>query len=257
MPAKKPPAIVSLQDFDESINILVYGDSGVGKTVFAGSANALILAAEKGTVSAARQGSTADVWPINEWSDLSAAYVWLRENPDHGYDWIVIDSITDAQAKLKDSQLKKAIQARPNHNPDAFELQDYVPYYELYKRTVRLFCELPVNMLFTALPVHNEDEEGDPLVLPDVEGKGYQLSSFTCAQMTAYGYMMIKNRKDNDSGTSRKSRRILWAPEPPYRARDRYDVLGTYTDDMTLAELGKKMNGEPSQNKSTKKGKAA
>lgn len=240
---KKAPAIVSLDDFDESLNVLVYGNSGVGKTVFGASGNkTLILAAEKGTVSAKRQGSNADAWMINEWSDLGAAYVWLRDTPDHGYNWVCIDSVTDMQAKLKQSILDDAITKKPEHNPDALELQDWVPYYERYKKTIRMFCTLPVNTLFVALAAQHENEEGDTIVLPDIEGKGYQISTWTCAQTTAYGYFTVKNIKEGED--IKQVRRTYWQTRPPYQAKDRYDVLGRYTDDLTLEMVGNIMNGK-------------
>ena len=53
----------SLDAFNESINICLYADSGVGKTVQCGGVrNAIFLSTEKGVVSAQRTGSKADLW---------------------------------------------------------------------------------------------------------------------------------------------------------------------------------------------------
>ena len=68
---KLPIAIRELSDFNESINLLVYGDSGVGKTVLCGGApSALFLSTETGTISAKRQGSKAKVWRMVNWKTL-------------------------------------------------------------------------------------------------------------------------------------------------------------------------------------------
>lgn len=246
MAAKKPPAIVPLEDHEESHNWLIYGNSGVGKTVLTGTENnSLIIGAEKGTVSAKRQGSTADLWPINDWSDVQAAYMWLWKNPDHGYKWVSIDSITDMQYKLKLHVLEEAIRRNSNHNPNALELQDWVPYYELYKKTVRAFCELPVNVLFTALSFVKEDEEGESIILPDIEGKGYQISQWTCAEMECVGHLRVgKSGKGEDR---REVRRILWKTAPPYFAKDRLDVFGRYTVDHTIPMLTELAEQDPAK----------
>lgn len=244
MAAKKPPAIVALEDHEESHNWLIYGNSGVGKTVLAGTDdNSLILGAEKGTISAKRQGSRAELWPVNNWSDVQAAYIWIRKNPDHGYNWICIDSVTDMQYKLKQHVLNQAVKRNSNHNPNALELQDWVPYYELYKKTIRAFCELPVNTLFTALAFMKEDEEGESIILPDIEGKGYQLSQWTCAEMECVGHLRVGR---SGKGEERKEvRRILWKTQPPYFAKDRLDVFGRFTVDHTIPMLTELASQDP------------
>ena len=69
-----------------SVNILIHGDSGSGKTTFAGSGrdngkNDLILAIENGTVSAARSGSQANVLQINTWEELNQAIDAIVDDP--------------------------------------------------------------------------------------------------------------------------------------------------------------------------------
>lgn len=76
-----PPQIVDLNEYTETINMLVYGDPGTGKTVLAGSDRTLIIACEPGTLSAARFGGAengAQVWPATTQKDIDEALKWLE-----------------------------------------------------------------------------------------------------------------------------------------------------------------------------------
>ena len=73
--------IVSRDEDEEKVNLLVYGQPGVGKTVFAGSADRVLFIApeDDGTISAKRSGSKADKYPIKKWEALNTAYQALEE----------------------------------------------------------------------------------------------------------------------------------------------------------------------------------
>lgn len=250
-----PSQIVDLSDFDESINLLVYGPSGVGKTVFGGSGSrVLYLAVEKGTVSARRQGSKAKVWPVNEWDDLEAAYVWLEENPD-AFDWVVLDSITEMQQMAIRAILKKANEENSSRDLDIPAIQDHQKWQNIYKRFINYFVELPVNCLFIALVRTAQDEDKNEFLTPDIQGKNYQLSQYTCGQMSAYGYMNARKvaLKDENGdkvlGPDGKAipqivRRITWMDTGVIRGKDRYSVLEPFTEDVSLAEVHDLIDGE-------------
>lgn len=241
----KNPNIISLEDTDESINMLVYGPSGVGKTVFAGSAKkVLFLAAEAGTVSAKRQKSKADVWPIHSWEDIEAAYSWLYDSEEdeegHGYDWVVIDSVTQMQQLALRSILDNAVAENAQRDPDIPAIQDHQKWQNMFKRFIGAFCDLEVNVLFTALVRNEEDEEGEQFVTPDIQGKGYQMSQAVCGMMSCYGFMSIKRKSVKGADGEKKIkrvRRITWQDTGVIRGKDRYDVLAPYTEDKTLQEI--------------------
>jgi hypothetical protein len=259
---EKPDAIISLSDWDESINMLLYGDSGIGKTVFGGGAG-LILGVEKGAIAAKRQGSKADLWPINNWTEIQKAYVWLKKNPT-AYSWVCLDSVTEMQQKALRWILAKELKAagsESNRDIDIPQIQDHQKWQNMFKRFIVSFCELPVNMLFTALPLRVEDEEGMEMVLPDLQGKGYQIAQWVCAQMSVVGHMKKVRKKDgidaNGENKFKEVRRVRFQYSPPYFAKDRYDVLGKYWDDPTLAEIDARIKGEsPEPSKPRKTGGA-
>jgi hypothetical protein len=245
----KPDAIIPLSEWDESSNVLIYGDSGIGKTVFGGGAG-LILGVEKGAIAAKRQGSKADLWPCPTWTDVQKAYVWLKKNPT-AYPWVTIDSATEMQRKALLWILEKEFKdAGPNGSRDIDipQIQDHQKWQNMFKRFVTSFCDLPINVLFLALPLRVEDEEGEELVLPDFAGKGYQIAQWVCAQMSVVGHMKKVKKKvgtaESGQPKFKEVRRIRFQYSPPYFAKDRYDVLGKFRDDLTLPALDAIIHGE-------------
>lgn len=221
------PAIVSLDDFTEGINMCIYADSGIGKTVFAGSDNTLFLALaiEGGTISAKRQGSKAKVWKISTWDELNDAYEWLEMNPDHGFDWVCIDSVTAMQKLCMRGILDAAVAENASRDLDIPALQDWQKYYNLFDRFITAFNDLPCNILYTATVMQNEDQDGESIVMPNLVGRGsgYSISQSFCASLGVVGYLEKTTAGKRDDAET--SRRILFESMPPRFAKDRYDVL--------------------------------
>ncbi|WNM69966.1 ASCE ATPase [Rhodococcus phage GuyFagieri] len=243
-----PDFIVGLEDYTESINMGVYADPGVGKTVLAGSARTLILATENGTISAARQGSKAKMVDARTVPKLDAAYEWIAENcenDDFPFDWVAIDTATEMQNMFK----RHIVQTRVDEgvakslNPYKVELQEYGETQEMFKDYVKRFNDLPINVLWTLHAKQAEDEEGNEFQCPDVHGKGYQLSTWFGAQMHCLGYMRIDrvNVRDPKTGSTREAdrRRIHWKAGSNFRAKDRFDCLGAVTSGKSLEQLTK------------------
>jgi len=81
----KPQQLVS-----KNLKVLLYGQSGVGKTYLAGSCeNAVILDLEKGSSSA--KNKNIDVITVDNAKVFREAIEWAKEQP---YDTIIIDSFT-------------------------------------------------------------------------------------------------------------------------------------------------------------------
>lgn len=219
-----PPEIQDIDDFTESINILVYGDSGCGKTVM-GSAlpDLLIVAAEPGTVSAKRAGSRAKVWPIHEWNDLVKVRDYLAYS-QHPFKWVLMDSATKMQAICIRDIMRANVKANPKRDPHIPAIQDYFKWQLMMKEMVVDFNELSINTLWTAQKMVRDDPEGDPVILPLIEGKDYQISAYVCAQMDVVMHMDLTKVKSG-SGVSIE-RRLITGNTPPYFAKDRYSILG-------------------------------
>jgi AAA domain len=246
-----PSNIVLLQDEDEYHNLLVYADSGVGKTVFAGSDDDVLFIApeDNGTVSAKRFGSTASKWPIHKWNDIQEAYVWLASLDVIPFNWVILDSLTEMQDMCMRKILDEGVEINPGRDPDVPQLQDWQPYFERFKRMVKSFNGLPVNMLYTALQMDEENDEGDKVVLPMMQGKGTQYAKKVASWMTSFGHMRVVRRKtgtdDDGSPQYEEFRRIQWKASKTVMAKDRTRTLEPFTTNLSLKDVRDMLESGP------------
>ena len=147
--------------------------------------------------------------------------------------------------------LDDAVEENQSRDLDIPAIQDHQKWQNMFKRFVLAFCDLPVNVLFTALSQKVDDEEGEPFLTPDIAGKGYQISQYVCGQMSCYGYMKIvkqkiKNAEGEVTGTKRV-RQIIWQDTGVVRGKDRYNVLAPYTLDKSLQQITQLIEQGPQQ----------
>lgn len=233
-----------LADAEEYVNILIYADSGTGKTVLAGSDDSVLFAApeDDGLLSAQRMGSKADKYDINQWEDLMQLHVDLNELVEEGeeipYKWLAIDSITEMQAMCMRYILAKTKADNPDKDPDVPQIQDWQRYYILFEKMVRAFNDLPVNVIWTALARKAEDADGNEFMVPEIQGKDYGISMKTVSYMTCYGYMMREvvekerlvdpNKPDGEKKKVKVRQRVIYFEDNGvYRGKDRTLALGT------------------------------
>ncbi|QSL67821.1 RecA-like recombinase [Nocardia phage P3.1] len=238
--------VIPLESETTYVNIAVYGKSGVGKTVLAGSDDRVLFLAteDKGTISAKRLGSRAVKKKIESWADIEEAYKKLYEagESDKGipFDWVVIDSVTHMQKMAMRAILDNAVDSNPERDPDIPQIQEWQKYYEMFKRFILAFNDLPVNVLYTALIVQKEDEEGNTYLAPDLQGSAKNdIAATFCSYMTSYGCMQVKRRKvkEGEKETVKEFRRITWKDTGIIQGKDRTQVLAPWTDDKTLKEI--------------------
>ena len=234
--------------------MMIIAESGWGKTVLAGTADrrkdggpkALFIATETGTISASRHGSTADVWPIAKWTDLVAAFAYLAQGGGcNEYQWVLLDSITEMQKLSMDDALRRAVEQNRARDPDVPAIQDYQKVQQQTLNFLRRFNELPINCLYTALPLRLEDEDGKPYFLPALDGKQGGVAQQAMGYMHVVGHGVRRSIKDANDKTV-LVRRIFFQTSGPYRAKDRYGVLGRWLDNTTVPQMESLINkGRP------------
>jgi hypothetical protein len=242
-------AIMDLDGSAESRNLLVYGDSGSGKTVLAGTCpRSLILACEPGYISAANTSlgvpvGRRQVRIIKDGPTALAALDYLEGGGAKKYDWIILEGGSTLDTKLRLGYAAAAFDGNPESRtarnlpdkPDYFNTQNYLRSFFLR------FVDLPVNTLTTAHAMRMDDDSGDRLVLPAFQQKEGVLSNFVCGLMHSVGFMrpVMKGKGDDKV----QVRRIRWQQhvDPDtgtiYFAKDQFNAFGRFKDDTNIVDL--------------------
>ena len=211
-----------LSDFNESYNWCIYGDSGVGKTVFASFApRAHILSTEKGVISAKRVGSKAKLLRAPTWDHVEASIEWADKNLDEN-DVLVVDSVSKMQELVIRWWLGIQHEENEARDLDIPQLQDHQKWQRMFLRFVNHIIDAPYNSIFVATAMRKEDEEGDDLVLPNIVGKDYAIAQNFCADMDIVSCLRVKKRSDIDAP---RESMLINDTFPPYFAKDRFNVL--------------------------------
>lgn len=150
--------VTKVADHPPRFNLLIYGDSGTGKTTLAGSADGLpemrkilFLDIEGGMLSLKSSFPSVESVRIKSWQDMQQVYDELLANPDHGFNTIVIDSLTEAQKMSMDKIMRKLVEEHADRDPDVPSIREWNINIEQTRKFVRAFRDLPVNIIFTAL----------------------------------------------------------------------------------------------------------
>lgn len=234
-----PKEITKLGASTPYINACVVADSGWGKTVFAGThPNVLFISADpEGTESAAIQGSEGQQWVVRTYEDVDKAYRWLRDEGHKVFTWVCIDSITEIQRIFQKSALEKAYEHNRKRDPDILGVDLHQKTQIQVLNFIKQVNDLPMHVLYTATPMRLEDEEGDPYFLPNIHGGKGDLAQQCMGYMMVLGYGTFKDKKVEGQNKTKRVRRIYFQTNGSFRAKDRYDALGNFKDDLTLPRM--------------------
>lgn len=229
--------VAPISETVESVNALIYGQSGAGKTVFAGSGSEkdLIIAIEHGTASAARQGSKASVLDVRTWDQLDEAVTALTDDPER-FDWVIIDSLTKMQDLIWDDIMANATRNNPNRSPYKRELQEYGEAQMRLSSIVERLNGSDVNVIWTALSELQVDEEANEFQMPSVHGQGGKLAAWVCAQMDIVMYISVARNRERET-----FRKFQFNKSPEVFAKDRFDLFPKPVKNLTLEKMTAKL----------------
>jgi phage nucleotide-binding protein len=194
---------------DAKIKSLVYGSSGVGKTTLGTTApKPLFISAESGLLSVADKA--VNYVEIKSLQDLRDVYALLQKG-EHGYESIVIDSLTEIQSFI----INKITQGK--RMPQKSEWSDFG--FEMNK-ILRLFRDLPYHVIFLALETEKDDEDDRSRYMPDLYGK---VRTAGCAYMDFVGRMAVFNIQEGDAKVAKRA--ISFTATDRWIAKDRSGKL--------------------------------
>lgn len=216
-----------------TINILLHGPSGHGKTLLAGGAadgsrNVWFLSTETEGVSSARAvGSQAQLIRAPSWEHAVAGVKWAETNLT-GDDWFVIDSGTKMQEMYMRWILERENQINPQRDLDIPAIQNHQKYQNGFKRWCDRIIDGRFNVIFITPSMSVDDAEGEPRVIPLLLGKKGEISDYVSSQFSVAIYYAVARESREMTGPI--TRRALCQPLPPWYAKDRYMALGKFWD---------------------------
>jgi len=238
--------IVPVGTMESYLNILIYGEPGVGKTVLAGSASnvkemspVLLLDIEGGTMSLNQAYKEVDVIRIKKWIDLQKVYNKLYEGK-HSYKTVIMDSLTEAQKLSMSDIMTKAVKDDPDLDRDVPTMRAWGQNLEQMRRFTRGLRDLPMNVIFTALVDSEKNNKGKMSYRPLFQGKTKgEVPGFM--DIVAYYYMVQKG--DNTL------RMLLSHQTDTVIAKDRSNTLPKMIESPTMTDIYNYIMGNtPAQN---------
>lgn len=196
-------AIKTYSPQDQFIKAVIYGASGSGKTTFAVTAPKPIFASSEKGLMSIRQHKPAYA-EINSLKDLQDMLAYLQ-TPWHGYETVIIDSITEINDIIK-SEIEK-------RNKRNMQLADWGELSKQIKVIFRGFRDLPMHVIFIAQETTEKDEDKITKILPSLNGKAATEIAYYM-DTVAYAYI-------DKAGV----RKVITAPHNLYLTKDRTNVI--------------------------------
>lgn len=228
----------------EYINLLVYGESGAGKTTLVGSAHEderlrpLLIFDVEGGMTTLRKQRGIDVVSVRSLAQLEAGYNKLFHSIKDGklyYKTVGIDPLTE----LADLDMRLLMKAAYSNNPDKVDIdvpspREWGKVRNHIRLIVRGFRDLPCHVIFTATLGIERNENQPDKYMPGFAGK---LVREVPGFADIVGMLSIANtegvRKLQVQGTNR----VI--------AKDRTKMLGGIVMEPSLSKIWDMIEGVP------------
>lgn len=270
LPKASPFIVSSAQSSGyEYLNLLVYGDFGVGKTQLAASAqdvaemrNVLFIDVESGGRTIEGRADI-DVVRVEEFSQFARVAEYLRAHcvardakdqvklkklettvrgvelpgPAKEYHTVVVDSLTEVQKYCMYQLLGvKVGECALDVGPESPQYAEWNKSTEMIRLLVRTFRNLRMHTIFVCSRSEDQDERKQYFYTPALPGK---LSNEVQGFFDAVGYYVSGVATE---GTTIQ-RRIFLSPGRNFKAKNRFAKWqGTYVDNPTMSDLYKIAN---------------
>lgn len=218
-------------------NGLIYGSSGIGKTILAGSASAvpemspvIFLDIEGGTLSLRQRYPDVERVRIKSIKELFDTYKALKAG-EGNYKTVVLDSITETQQTGMHGPggiMQAAIAKDSDRDPDLPGIGEFGKSTQMMRKLIRAFRDLPMNTIFTSLD-RVERVKGREFIKPSLTAKlSDEIAGFL--DIVAYLY-----KKEDDAGNVK--RYLCTVATDTIVAKDRTDMLPPVLESPIMEDI--------------------
>lgn len=206
------------------VRMLVYGDPGVGKTVFAAKfPNPFIIDVENGTSSLLNHDELHSVkrHQLKNFNEMNEIFWDFQAGGGSQFDTIVIDTMNELQTK----HLNEFIDKDKNRDNKLPTMLDYKANTAALQRMSIAFRDLPKNLVIVCHSTFDKDENTGKMYLrPAVTPS---LAKTLVGMLDVIGYMYM----GTDEETKTEKRRLQIAPSTNRIAKSRIGGLSPILDD--------------------------
>jgi phage nucleotide-binding protein len=234
--------VTKVSDHPPQFNLLIYGESGTGKTTLAGSSDlvpemrkVLVIDIEGGVLSLKDRYPQVETIRVKSWEKMGEIYQELSVPGSHDFNTIVIDSLTEAQKMSMDKIMRKLVEQYPEREDGVPQIREWNINIEQTRKFVRLFRDLPVNTIFTALSREDKNQmRGTTRRKPFLSGK---VSDEVAGFLDIVVYLYTKEVNEQ------LARVLLCGSTEDTVAKDRTDKLPLIIENPTMTTIWNAIKG--------------